>query len=235
MRQINTPEILFTRTELLADPANPSHAYCSACDTVKPIKLFTRKVPPLLMEKWGWNKLLDKRRATYAFNTCNACAKKRRHVNYDRLDATLKATGQHEYTVITKDGKKMTHREYLLKKKREEGRARKVESGKRIQRNRYKDAYAPLQNKLKSEIAKVKYQRLGMKGLSGEAQNYLTHYAEHLRSIRENIINSKQDARKPKHSPADYINDNALPTRRARQAYDKLGGVEHERVSSTYL
>ena len=235
MHKKNTPEILFTRTELLADPSNPSHAYCSACDKVKPIKSFTRRVPPLLMQKWGWDKLLDKRGATYAFATCNYCAKKNRPMNYDRYDAALKATGQHEYTVITKDGQRMTHREYLIKQKREEGRARKVISGRKVQLKKHASAYAPLQNKLKSEIAKVKYQRTRMEHLTEEAQNYLTHYTEHLASLRENILNAKQSALKPKPSPSDYINNNAIPTKNSRQAYEKLGGVERERVSKTYL
>lgn len=235
MHKKNTPEILFTRTELLADPANPSHAYCSECEKVKPIKLFTRRVPPLLMEKWGWDKLLDKRNATYTFTTCNYCAKRKRHLNYDRLDASLKATGRHEFVVQLPTGETMTQRELLIKQKRAEGRARKVESGKRIQRNRHKDAYAPLQNKLKSEIAKVKYQRTRMENLTEQAQNYLTHYTEHLVSLRENIIENKQSGRKPRPNPADYINDNALPTRQARQEYNKLGGVEQARVSSVYL
>lgn len=235
MHKKNPPEILFTRTELLADPANPSHAYCSECEKVKPIKAFTRRVPPLLMQKWGWDKLLDKRRATYTFNTCNYCAKRKRPLNYDRYDATLKATGRHEFVVQLPTGETMTQRELLIKQKRAEGRARKVESGKRIQRNRHKDAYAPLQNKLKSEIAKVKYQRTRMENLTEQAQNYLTHYTEHLASIRENILACKADGRKPRPNPADYINDNALPTRQARQEYNKLGGVEQARVSSVYL
>lgn len=235
MHKKNPPEILFTRTELLADPANPSHAYCSECEKVKPIKAFTRRVPPLLMQKWGWDKLLDKRRATYTFNTCNYCAKRKRPLNYDRYDATLKATGRHEFVVQLPTGETMTQRELLIKQKRAEGRARKVESGKRIQRNRHKDAYAPLQNKLKSEIAKVKYQRTRMENLTEQAQNYLTHYTEHLVSLRENILACKADGRKPRPNPADYINDNALPTRQARQEYNKLGGVEQARVSSVYL
>lgn len=231
----NTPEILFTRTELLADPANPSHAYCSACDKVKPIKSFTRKVSALLMQKWGWADLLDKRNATYTFNTCNQCAKKKRPMNYDRYDSALKATGQHEFIVQLPTGETMTHREYLIKKKRNEGRARKVESGKRLQRNRHKDAYLPLQNKLKTELAKTKYQRTRMENLTEQAQNYLTHYTEHLVSLRENILACKADGRKPRPNPADYINDNAMPTKQARQEYNKLGGVERERVSKTYL
>ena len=187
------------------------------------------------MQKWGWDKLLDKRRATYTFSTCNYCAKRKRPLNYDRYDATLKATGRHEFVVQLPTGETMTQRELLIKQKRAEGRARKVESGKRIQRNRHKDAYIPLQNKLKSEVAKVKYQRTRMENLTEQAQNYLTHYTEHLASIRENIIENKQSGRKPKPSPADYINPNAIPTRQAREQHNKLGGVERERVSKTYL
>ena len=235
MHKINPPEILFTRTELLADPSNPSHAYCSACEKVKPIKLFTRKVPPLLMQKWGWDKLLDKRGATYTFSTCNQCAKRKRPLNYDRYDATLKATGRHEFVVQLPTGETMTQRELLIKQKRVEGRARKVISGRKVQVKKQAAAYTPLQNKLKSELAKVKYQRTRMENLTEQAQNYLTHYAEHLFSLREHILACKANGRKPKPSPTDYANPNALPTKQARQAYTKLGGVELERVSSTYL
>ena len=235
MHKIDTPEILFTRTELLADPSNPSHAYCSSCEKVKPIKLFTRKVPPLLMQKWGWDKLLDKRGATHTFSTCNQCAKKKRTMNYDRYDSALKALGRHEFIVQTKDGEKITHRAYLIKQKREEGRARKVISGRKVQRKKHAPAYATIQAKLKTEIAKVKYQRTRMENLTEQARNYLTHYHNHLISLRDNIINLKQEARKPHPDPTHYINPNALPTKQARQAYNELGGVERERVSSTYL
>lgn len=235
MHKINTPEILFTHTELLADPANPSHAYCSECEMVKPIKSFTRRVSPLLMQKWGWDKLLDKRGATHAFGTCNQCAKKKRHMNYDRYDSALKATGRHEFVVQLPDGEQITHRELLIKKKRAAGRARKVISGRKVQRKKHAAAYAPLQNMVKTELAKVKYQRTKMEGLSEGAQKYLTHYTEHLRSIRDSIINSKQGARKPHPDPTHYINPLSLPTKQARQAYESLGGVERERVSRVYL
>ena len=234
-----TPEILFTRTELLADPANPSHAYCSECDKVKSIESFRRRVPPLLLEKWGWDKLIDKRNAKHTFTNCNACAKKKRlrpkGMDYNRYDAELKATGKHEFVVQLPDGEKITERELIIRQTREQRRQGKVRGAHKARTTRYKTQYETLQNKIKTEIAKVKYQRTEMGNLTQEAKDYLNYYIEHLTSIRTSIVNAKADALKPKQTPADYINPEAIPTRQAREQHNKLGGIERERVSSAYL
>lgn len=235
----NHAEILFEHNELLADPSNPSHAYCSECDSVQPIKNFRRRVPPLLLEKWGWDKLLDKKNATHTFKTCNKCAKKERLAprcfDYDRYDRALKATGQYEFVVITKEGEKITQRELMVRQKREKRKEGKIKGGKKAQRTRYRTAYENLTKQLRAEIACVKYQRTRMQGLTPNTLAYLTAYTEHLVSIRENIIIDKQAPRKPKQTIDQYINPDSLPTRNARQHHENLTSLEKERVSSKYL
>jgi hypothetical protein len=235
----DSTKILFTHTELLADPENPSHAYCSGCDSVQPIKNFRRKPTPLMLEKWGWDKLLDKRNATHIFKTCNKCAKKERLFprcfDYDRYDRTLKTTGQHEYIVITKDGERMTQRELMVKQKREKRREGKVKGGVKAQRTRYRQQYIDLHKQIRTELAKVKYQRTKMQGLTPNAKAYLIAYVAHLQSITDTILINKQEARKAKQTPNDYINPDSLPTRTAHQYYATLTSLERERVSSKYL
>ena len=239
MDRKNTDEILFTHTELLADPANPEHAYCSGCDSVQPIKNFRRRPSPLLLEKWGWDKLLDKRHATHTFNTCNKCAKKERLFprcfDYDRYDRALKLTGQHEYIVITKDGERMTQRELMVKQKREKRREGKIKGGKKAQRTRYRQQYLELHKQLRAEIACVKYQRTRMKHLTPNAHAYLIAYTEHLKTLIDSLLIAKEAPMKPKQTPADYVNPDSLPTRNANQYYKTLSSLERERVSSKYL
>ena len=239
MDRKNTDEILFTHTELLADPANPEHAYCSGCDSVQPIKNFRRRPTPLMLEKWGWDKLLDKKNATHVFSTCNKCAKKLRlfprSLRYDMYDRTLKATGQHEYIVLTKDGERMTQREYLIQQKREKRREGKVKGGKKAQRTRYRQQYLELHKALRTELAKVKYQRTKMQGLTPNAHAYLFAYTEHLKTLIDTIILNKNEPRKPKQTINQYVNPNSLPTRNANQYYKTLSSLEKERVSSKYL
>ena len=239
MVKSDSTKILFTHTELLADPENPSHAYCSGCDSVQPIKNFRRKPTPLMLEKWGWDKLLDKRNATHIFKTCNKCAKKERLFprcfDYDRYDRTLKTTGQHEYIVITKDGERMTQRELMVKQKREKRREGKVKGGVKAQRTRYRQQYIDLHKQIRTELAKVKYQRTKMQGLTPNAKAYLIAYVAHLQSITDTILINKQEARKAKQTPNDYINPDSLPTRTAHQYYATLTSLERERVSSKYL
>lgn len=235
----NTPEILFTHTELLADPANPSHAYCAECDTVQPIKNFRRKPSPLLVEKWGWDKLVDKRNASHTFKTCNSCAKKSRLsprcLDYDRYERALKATGQYEFMVQTPEGETMTQREYMVKQKREERRQGKVKGGIKAQRTRYRQQYLNLHKQIRSEQAATKYQRTRMKNLSPNALAYLIAYTEHLKALIDTILIDKQEARKAKQTPNDYVNPDSLPTRTAHQYYQTLTSLERERVTSKYL
>ena len=239
MDRKNTDEILFTHTELLADPANPEHAYCSGCDSVQPIKNFRRRPSPLLLEKWGWDRLLDKKNSTHIFKVCNRCAKKDRLFprcfDYDRYDRALKLTGQHEFVVITKDGERMTQRELMVQQKREKRREGKIKGGKKAQRTRYRQQYIELHKQLRAEIACVKYQRTKMQHLSPNAHAYLLAYAVHLQSIIDTMLLDKNEPRKPKPTPADYVNPNSLPTRTAYQYYETLSSLEKERVSSKYL
>ena len=239
MKELNNPEILFEQIELLADPANPSHAYCSLCQTAQPIENFRRRPSPLLLEKWGWDKLLDKRNASHTFSNCNKCAKKQRLFprcfDYDAYDRALKATGQYEFMVRTKDGEKMTQREYLVKQKREQRRQGKVMGGKKAQRTRYRDDYAVQVKQIRTEVAKVKYQRTKMEGLTPEGVLFLEAYAAHLVSLRENLQLHKQDSLKPKPNITDYINPLSLPTQQARQTHANLMGGERDRLSSKYL
>ena len=235
----NLAEILFEHDELLADPSNPSHAYCSECQTLQPIKNFRRRPSPLLLEKWGWDKLLDKKNASHVFRVCNRCAKKERLsprcFDYDRYDRALKATGQYEFIVVTKEGEKITQRELMVREKREKRRQGKIKGGRKAHRSRYRTAYEELTKQLRTELAKVKYQRTQMQGLSEGMVLYLGAYVAHLVSVRENIIIDKQAPRKPKPTPTDYINPDSLPTKQSRQTYENLTSLEKERVSSVYL
>lgn len=216
-------------------------------------------MPPLIAERWGWDQLLDKRHATHTFSICNKCAKKRRLnprcLDYAMLDRALKKSGQHEFIVHNQDGKRMTHREYLVEKKRAERRQRKVLGGKKAQRSRYAQQYTSLLHLLKTEFACVKYQRkrseqeLEQQTQANDHNNtnanthdratliysYVNAYTEHLQALRSAIHDAQKDHRKAKAMPTDYINPDSLPTRTARQLHQTLTNKEQGRVSSKYL
>ena len=237
-------ELLFEIDELLADPANPSHASCSTCGKVQPIENFKRKASSLQAASWGWDEMRDKRGALFTSNECNKCATKRanraRYFDYTAYDQKLYLLGRYEYMVKdprfpNRGDKFITKRQEMVMRVRQERLQKKVEGGKKAIRSRYADDYAELTKQITAEIARVKYQREKMDGITSDAKVYLHEYASHLKAIRESIKLEKKAALKPKDSPINYINHDALITANAKAIYRNLSGHEREVVACKYL
>lgn len=237
-------ELLFEIDELLADPANPSHALCSTCGSVQPIENFKRKASALQAERWGWSRLIDKRDAVYLSNECRKCDAKRkrraRFFDYTAYDRKLFLSGKYEFMVkdprFPKRGDKfITQREAMVLAVKQSRRERQVEGGKKAIRNRYADDYANLIKRITSELARIKYQASKMDGITQQGRAYLEEYVEHLKLVRENIKLEKKAALKPKDSPIQYINHDSLITQNAKALYRSLLGGEREIIASKYL
>lgn len=237
-------ELLFEIDEYLADPANPSHALCSTCGIVQPIENYKRKASALQAAAWGWDEMQDKKNALFTSNECNKCATKRAHraryFDYTAYDRKLYLSGKYEFMVKdprfpNRGDKFITQRQAMVLAVKQERLQRKVEGGRKAIRSRYADDYTRLLKQVTAEIARVKYQRNKMETRTPEACIYLDEYTAHLKLVRENIKLEKQAALKPKDSPVQYVNHDALLTQNAKALYRSLRGGEREIVASKFL
>lgn len=235
-------EPIFTHTEYLSDPANPSHAWCSSCSTLQPIENFIRKPTRLQAANWGWDKMRDKRGAMFLSNECNACAKKRkvraRHFDYDAYNRELQLTGRYEYLVANpKKPKEYIHkRELMVAEMRERRKDKQRASGTRSYKKQQKPVYTAFMYALRVEKQRVRLQIKQMKDLTPTATAYLHAYMAHLDAINGNIRTERYDAcKQARESINHYINPLAITTKESKALFLKLGGYERERVACKFL
>lgn len=234
---------LFETTEHLADAAKPEAAFCSTCGIVKATEDFMRRPSVLEAKRWGWDKMRDKKYARYMGKECNECAVARRAksvdkaFDYEAYNLALLATGRYE-TVVPHPTLKhtfITHREFLVMKKREERRKRRVKSGRKVYAKRQAPVYAAFLKALRNERARIKA-KMKAATTSEKVRDFCEAYLEYLVAVAEAIDYERvYKVVQPKEVIQDYAPHSVKLFKDTRERWQKLGGGDREHINARYL
>lgn len=237
-------EIAFVIEQPLDDPANPSHAYCSACDNVKPIEQFKRLATASQARVWGWDRQRNKEDRIFTGKICNDCDKakpKRKHpMSLIEYDKKLRLSGRYEMEVPDPDHKGLTPkfitlRALMVRRRKKAGKDKQKAGGKKAIRSRCSADYANLTRQVQNEIYKAEAQIKQGKSVEQTSHAYLDAYLDHLRSLRSTIKTAKAKPEFPKPSPAHYINNDSKLAQETRALYEALPRAQKEVVARKYL
>ena len=238
-------EILFEKTEHLADPANPEHAWCSSCNTLQPIENFRRRPSLLQAERWGWNDLMDKTRAVYTGKDCNECAAERKrtstYFDYAAYEKELQLTGRYEY-LVPDPRYPLHHNKFIpkrqamvheLRAKRGEG---KVRGGVKGYRKRQAPVYAEHLKAIRNERQRVYGWKKQMKNLTAAALTFANEYDEYLVSLAFRIKDEKTlKLVQAKPYVENYIMPDAPLEKEIAAKFRALYAVERDRLKPRYV
>jgi len=238
-------EILFEQIELLADPANPDHAWCSSCNTLQPIENFRRRASLLQAERWGWNDLRDKTKAVYTGKDCNECAAERKrnstYFDYVAYDKELQLTGRYEYEVPDPryplyHNKFITKREAMVLEVRAKRGEGKVRGGIKGYRKRQAPVYADHLKAIRNERQRAYGWGRQMKGLSEAALEFAKDYDAYLQTLAERIKDEKTcKLVQAKPYVENYIMPDAPLEKELSAKFRALYAVERDRLKPRYV
>lgn len=246
---MDTEKPILQITYPLTDEANPSHAYCSECKSVKPIESFTRKPTPLQFRSW-WGDLPYEKHRTYIGKECNACSlgrtQNKNTFDYYAYEETLRLDPKNHVLVPNKFKGKGTPKNpaptadhiplyvALVWKRRMQGRLRLSNARIKNVRNRSEPQYKALILLLRKERNRIKMRIRN--GASESAVEFCKAYIEHLVWIAKTVQAKREvSSESAKDSPLAYVNDDRPETQRAKAAYRKLTSKDAEIVRPRYL
>ena len=246
---MNTEKPLLQTITPLTDEANPTHACCPTCKTVKEIGNFMRKPTPLQFKLW-WGDLPYEKHKKYVGKECNTCAehrtKNKNTFDYISYEATLRLDPKNHVLVPNRYKGKDTPKtkaptaDYiplylsLVWERRMRGRLRIKNAAARAMQKRTEPKYKELVGLLRKERNRIKMRIRN--GASDAAIEFCKAYVEHLVWVAADIQRRREVTNEiAKASPLDYVNDDRPETQRAKAAYRALSSKDAEIVRPRYL
>lgn len=246
---MNTEKPLLQTITPLTDEANPTHACCPTCKTVKEIGNFTRKPTPLQFKLW-WGELPYEKHKTYVGRECNICAKHRTEnkntFDYASYEATLMLDPKNHVLVPNNFKGKGTPKnpaptaDYiplylsLVWERRLKGRLRLKNAAAKAMHKRAEPKYKALILQLRKERNRIKMRIRN--GVSDAGLEFCNAYLHHLVWLASDIQRRREITNEiAKASPLDYVNDDRQETQEAKRLYRGLSSKDAEIVRPRFL
>ena len=246
---MNTEKPLLQTITPLTDEANPTHACCPTCKTVKEIGNFMRKPTPLQFKLW-WGDLPYEKHKKYVGKECNTCAehrtKNKNTFDYISYEATLRLDPKNHVLVPNRYKGKDTPKtkaptaDYiplylsLVWERRMRGRLRLRNARAKNVRQRAEPQYKALILQLRKERNRIKMRIRN--GASDAAIEFCNAYLHHLVWVAADIQRRREITNEiAKENPTQYINNDIKQTQDAKRLYRGLSSKDAEIVRPRYL
>ena len=246
---MNTEKPLLQTITPLTDEANPTHACCPTCKTVKEIGNFMRKPTPLQFKLW-WGDLPYEKHKKYVGRECNVCAKHRTEnkntFDYALYEATLKLDPKNHVLVPNSFAGKGTPKnpaptaDYiplyvaLVWERRMKGRLALKNARAENYKDRQHPQYIALTLALRKERNRIKMRVRN--GASDAAIEFCNAYIAHLVWVAADIQRRREvKNEKARASPLDYVNNDRPETQRAKALFRGLSSKDAELIKPRFL